>query len=227
MRRLGASLALAPLLLAAWAGAAEAQWRPPERRDTFGRRPGREAPEPADRTTPRFELGAGIGSWWWFSHFRAEKATERFEITGPSTFDARLAIDVPVWKQFEVVCAPEIAMGDGTTTWVVALGGALRLHGFEQWWWLTRARWRVRLAFLVGGFDWDDAPGSFDPGVGAELGGELAFGAGFLPDAMAFTLAADLRSLTFRFDPDPDVVDNDSAYGGFGVTLRVGVRYAF
>lgn len=218
--------ALVPLGLALLAEPASAQWRPPERGEPF-RRDRRAAAPAAERTVPRFEIGAAVGGWWWASHFRAETATERFEITGPTTFDARLSIDVPVWKQLEVALAPEFAMGDGTSTWVVGLGAALRIDGFDQWWWLTRARWRVRLAFLVGGFEWDNAPGSFDPGVGVDLGGELAFGAGFLPDAMAFTVAADLRSLTFRFDRDPDVIEWDSSYGGFGITLRFGVRYAF
>lgn len=229
MRRVIVSLALAPLLAALWAGVAQAQWRPPDQREGFGRRPARDAAPPRDAgAAARWcEVGVAVGSWWWFSHFRADKAAERFEITGPTTFDARLSIDVPVWKQLEVVLAPEFAMGDGTSTWVVGLGAALRVNAFDTWWWMTRGRWRIRVAFLAGGFDWDKAPGSFDPGFGAELGGELAFGAGFLPDAMAFTVGLDLRSLTFRFDEDPDVIDTDSAYGGFGTILRFGVRYAF
>jgi hypothetical protein len=219
---------LAPVLLALGAADAAAQIRPREVREVpprAGR--GRPDREPAPAAAPWVEVGVGVGAWWWFSHFRADKASERFEITGPSTFDARISFDVPVWRQLELAVAPEFAMGDGTSTWVVGVGAALRVEAFDRWWWMTRGRFRVRLAFLAGGFDWDKAPGSFDPGFGAELSAELAFGAGFLPDRMALTIAADLRSLTFDFDPDPDVVESDSAYGGFGATLRFGVRYAF
>lgn len=222
-------LVLGALLLAFAAPAAQAQddgpFGPP--RPIGGAR--RAAPEAEGDASGLgwLDLSLSAGSWFWFSHFRAETKTDRFEITGPTTFDVRLALSSNVWKQLDLELAPEFALGDGTTTWAVGLGAALRVELFDAWGPLQEGRLRTRLGFLVGGFDWDKAPGSFDPGFGAELGAEFACRFDWLPRGLAVTGGVDLRSMTFKFDPDPDVQDTDSAYGGFGVIVRFGLRYAF
>lgn len=222
-------LAAVPVLLAVVSATAAAQGYPPP--DRAPRPFGADRRRPAAADAPaRFhglDVSLALGSWWWFSHFRADTKTDRFEITGPTTFDSRLAVSYNPWKQLEVELAPEFAVGDGTTTWAVGLGAALRLDLFENLGPLLDGRLRPRLGFLVGGFDWNKAPGSFDPGFGAELGAEFACRFSWLPRSLWVTAALDLRSMTFKFDPDPDVQDADSAYGGFGMVLRFGVRYAF
>ena len=40
------------------------------------------------------------------------------------------------------------------------------------------------------------------------------------------TSLVNLSSLLYYF-ADPDVIDTDSAYGGFGLIVRFGARYAF
>jgi hypothetical protein len=223
------------LVMGAWllACAAPAAWAQedgpfgPPRPIGGARTAERPADDGAAGTAGWLDVSLSAGSWFWFSHFRAETATDRFEITGPTTADVRLGIAANVWKQLDIELAPEFALGDGTTTWAVGLGAAMRLDLFEEWGPLLDGRLRTRLGFLVGGFDWDKAPGSFDTGFGAELGAEFACRFDWLPTGLALTAALDLRSMTFKFDPDPDVQDTDSAYGGFGLVVRFGLRYAF
>ena len=226
-------LAAVPFVLAWMATAAAAQYEPPdppqlrpygEARRGRGTETNQEQTEPGDRS---FDVSLAAGTWVWLSHFRADTLTERFEIKGPSTLDVRLAVTIPVYEQLEIEIAPEYALGDGTSTWAVGISAALRVDLFDEWGGMTEGKLRPRLGFVVGGFDWNKAPGSFKTGFGAEFGVELAAKVSWLPEAMSLTAGLDLRSLTFEFDEDANVRKTDSAYGGFGLIFRFGMRYAF
>ncbi len=216
----GRSLVLVPALLLALAAPALAQGSRSSRR-TPAAVPEPDRSKPADRGKPGepaargpLEIALLGGAWLWFSDFKARTVDKEYTIEGLATSDFRLFATVNLKPTFGFTLAPEFSMGSGNSV----LAGSLTLFARLG---LSPTVWLVpRAGVCAGQYAEDIVPGSFDVGIGGQ--GGLALEAR-LGKKTSLLLAVDARYLKFKFDPDPVVVDSDSAHGGLGVIVAVGL----
>ncbi len=223
---LGRTLVLVPVLMGALAVPAAAQ----------GSRSSRRTPAPApapapDRARPGdagkpgepgargpLEIALLGGAWLWFSEFEARTVDKEYTIEGLATSDFRLYATVNLKPTWGFTLGPELSMGSGNSVIVGSLTLFVRIGLSPSVWLVPRA------GVCAGQYNEDIVPGSFDLGIGGQggLGLEAKLG-----KKTAFLLAVDARYLSFKFDPDPVVVDSDSAHGGLGVIVGAGLSFGF
>ena len=167
----------------------------------------------------RFSLAMKTGMLYAYGveDFEIDNDRTVMAISGETVTSAAFAASLNLTSSIVLDASIEKLFADGIDSWMMAFGSRFIM-----------AKWKKRLPYfrisiITGNFDWEDAPGDFNNGIGWEL----ASGINLIDLAFNIGLEANYRNIKFDYNlPDSQNVSANSEDIDFsGFTLSVFAEY--